>query len=387
MVGDNFVTAFIADIHFGALNANSLYHQLEEKFLKVIDGKMIDMVVIGGDFFHHIITMNYSTSHLSIIFMKNLVECCIKNKIKYIRVIQGTISHDNNQLNNFRIYENRVDVSFKIIVTVTEEILAEGIKILYIPEEYMKNPAEYYQDYFDMEKKYDFIFGHGMVKEVAFIAKEQLSENTMSKAPVFDTKELINVCKGPIYFGHIHTFTNIKNHLFYPGSFSRFRHGEEEPKGWFLNVYNTKIHKYIHEFVKNTLAPEYNTVTVSLNKTTKENPDEIISIINNVTSKSDQVRVLLVFTDNDDYSYAIRYISDYYHNTPNVKVQLVDMGKEEKILEERVAFDNTMEEFGFVFDDKMSTFQKIQKFIKVKKGKNIPIEVIEDELSELDVNH
>ena len=319
--------------------------------------------------------------------MENLINCCYKNGIKYVRIIQGTISHDNNQLNNFRIYENKMNVSFKIIMNVTEETLPEGIKILYIPEEYMKDPSSYYQDYFDMEKKYDFIFGHGMVKEVAFIAKEQLSENTMSKAPVFDTKELINICKGPIYFGHIHTFTNVKNHLYYPGSFSRFRHGEEEPKGWFLNVYNTKTHKYIHEFVENTLAPEYNTVTVTLNKSNKDNPSEIISVINNVTSKSDQVRVLLVFTDTDDYSYAIRYISDYYHNISNVKVQIVDMGKEEKMLEERVLFDNTMDEFGFVFDDKMSTFQKIQKFIKVKKGKDIPIEVIRDELSELDVNH
>lgn len=382
MIGNNFVTAFIADIHFGAMNASSLYHQLEENFLKVIDGKMIDMIVIGGDFFHNIITMNYSTSHLSLIFMKNLVDNAVKNGVKYIRVIQGTISHDNNQLNNFRMYENRDDISFKIIMKVTEEDLYEGLKILYIPEEYMKDYESYYEDYFNIDKKYDFIFGHGMVREVAFVAKEQLSENTMSKAPVFDTKKLINICKGPIYFGHIHTFTNVRKHLFYPGSFSRFKHGEEEDKGWFLNIYNIKSNKYIHEFIRNDLAPRYITITFSLNENNKEKPYDIVKSINSI--EADNVRVILIFDSIcGDFSYTIRYISEYFRNSQAIKIELADVNEDIKSIEERNELVNTMEEYGFVFDDKLSNFQKIQRFIKVKNNKDVPIELIKDELSAL----
>ena len=96
-----FAIAFIADIHFGALKTDKLYEQLKERFLRVIDGKRLDMIVFGGDLFHTITSMNYSTAHSVMMFMEEVVDICIQNDIKYIRLIQGTASHDNRQLHNF----------------------------------------------------------------------------------------------------------------------------------------------------------------------------------------------------------------------------------------------------------------------------------------------
>ena len=84
-------------------------------------------------------------------------------------------------------------------MSVEEEHLAEGLDILYVPEEYMNDMEQFYAPYLSQKDKYDFIFGHGMFKEVGTMAKQQLGEITMSRAPVFDSKQMINACKGPIF--------------------------------------------------------------------------------------------------------------------------------------------------------------------------------------------
>lgn len=374
-----FVTAFIADIHFGALKSESLYQQLQERFIKIIDGKKIDLIVFGGDLFHSIITMNYSTSKYVLLFMERVLDLCAENGIKYVRILQGTMSHDNNQLKNFHIYENRTDVNFRIIPVVTEETFSEGIKVLYVPEEYMEDPESYYSPYLTQDKKYDLIFGHGMFKEVAFVAKKQDSEITMSKAPVFDSKVFINSCKGPIYFGHIHIHTEIKNFVFYPGSFSRFRYGEEEAKGWYLNIYDTKTNKFVHEFIKNTLAPKYTTITVIMNSdlTSEFLSNRIMELLHT----EDNVRLKMIIQDDGMYADTISYLNEMYKNNPHVKIDLQNKFefKQEAMVDH--AMEQVWNKYNFLKDQNISHEEKIQKFIKEKHHKDIPLEVIRDVLN------
>ena len=374
-----FVTAFIADIHFGSQPSESLYKQLEDRFLNIIEDKKIDLIVFGGDMFHSIITMNYSTSKYVLQFMDRVLDICSKNGIKYVRIIQGTMSHDNNQLNNFHIYENRSDVNFKIIKTLREEELVEGIKILYVPEEYMSNPEEYYSEYLSKEKYYDFIFGHGMFKEVAFIAKNQKSEVTMSKAPIFDSRTFINACKGPIYFGHIHTRTQIKEFINYPGSFSRFRHGEEEDKGWFLNIYDIKTNKFVQEFIVNDEAPKYITISIIMKEGLQ--PDEISDEIKKLLIDNEFVKVKIIINDNTDASYLISYLNELYRNNSSVKIEIENHYE----FKQEAAVDKLMEQvsdkYDFLRDSSISHEEKIQKFIKMKHDKDIPLEVIRNVLN------
>jgi DNA repair exonuclease SbcCD nuclease subunit len=376
-----FVTAFIADIHFGAQKAETLYTELINRFVKKIDNKKIDMIVFGGDLFHSIISMNYSTSKFVLLFMEQVIDICVRNGIKYIRILQGTMSHDNNQLINFRIYENREDVDFKIILTVTEETLSEGLRILYVPEEYITDMDSYYAPYLkNAKKKYDFIFGHGMFKEVAFIAKNQKSEVTMSKAPIFDSKIFINACKGPIYFGHIHIKTTIRNHIYYPGSYSRFRFGEEEPKGWYLSIYDTKTHKYVHEFIENKNAPLYTTIRITIHEDTK--PESLEPIISKALQYNDYVRLQLIIEDNKiDASYVVNYLTELYRDNKAVKFDI----KNEYEFKQEAAMQNLMDQvwdkYNFLKDSGVSHEEKIQRFIKEKHQKDIPLDVIRDVLN------
>lgn len=374
-----FVTAFIADIHFGAQKSENLYQQLQDRFIKVIEKNKVDMIVFGGDLFHSIITMNYRTSHYVLLFIERVVETCKKNGIKYIRILQGTMSHDNNQLSNFNIYEGRIDIDFKIIRTVYEENLLEGIHILYVPEEYMVNQDEVYSHYLNRDKDYDFIFGHGMFKEVTFVARNQESEVTMSKAPVFDSKQFINACKGPIYFGHIHIRNSIKEHIHYPGSFSRWRFGEEDDKGWYLNIYNIKTHRYKHEFIKNTKAEKY--VTISALVVPNLKPEDLTAAVNTVLHDAEHVKLKLIIKDDVDCAYTVSYLNNMYQNHPDVKLEVKNEFEFKREAQIDKVVNEAMEKYGFLTDESFTHEEKIQKFIKMKRGKDVPLDVINDILN------
>ena len=141
--------------------------------------------------------------------IKNIIQIAKDRNIKYVRMIKGTDSHDNNQLINFKIFENG-EVDFRIIDTCTTETL-DGVKILYIPEEYMSDQDCFYKEFFD--DTYDMIFGHGMFRETSFQAQKQEGAVTLSKAPVFNSTDMLKICSGPIMFGHIHSICTIKERI------------------------------------------------------------------------------------------------------------------------------------------------------------------------------
>lgn len=393
MIKDLFVTAFIADIHFGSSDPERLYNELKVNFLNVLKGKRIDLVVLGGDTFHNVISMNTITSRYVLLFMEKLLKICKKNGIKHIRVIQGTMSHDNNQLNVFKMYENDPDIDFKIVLTLTEEDLPEGIRILYVPEEYLlnSNHKNYYDEYLNCKKRYDMILGHGTFKESHFAMKNQESEIGMSSAPVFDSKYFVSACSGPIYFGHIHKKLTIREHIHYPGSFSRFCHGEENDKGWFLSVYDKNTSKYVHEFIVNNLAPKYITKEISL--------DEFDNLYELVLTKPSiqtfdflKVRIMIEKEDEEIYLKEAS-IKELCSGIKNVKIEFIDKEDKEKELEEKIitevyesgytenytSFDTLME-YLYGESKELKHEEKIQKFISKKYAKNVPIEVIKDVL-------
>ena len=393
MIKDLFVTAFIADIHFGSSDPERLYNELKKNFLNVIKGKRIDLVVLGGDTFHNVISMNNITSRYVLLFMEKLIKLCKKEHIPHIRIIQGTMSHDNNQLNVFKMYENEADVDVKIVLSLSEEELPEGIKILYVPEEYLpaNKQKEYYGEYLTNKKSYDMIFGHGAFKESHFTVKNQESEIDMSLAPVFDSKYFVSSCKGPIYFGHIHKKLTIREHIHYPGSFSRFCHGEENPKGWYLSVYDTKSNKYVHEFIVNDLAPRYVTKIIPL----KEFDMLYELVLSQPKAQTyDSIKVRIVIGENDeDVSLKKDSIKELSSNIKNLKVEFITADDRMKDVEERIiteAYESGYTE-NYTSFDTLSNYlygetkelkheEKIQKYIGKKYSKQVPIEIIKDVL-------
>lgn len=367
------ITATIADIHFNAIKPDKIFEQLDYIFLEYLRNNKVDLVVIAGDFYHSIISLNSFAAKLSMEFMNNLISVAKKSGINFIRIIKGTSSHDNNQLENFRIFEKQNDVNFKIFDTVTEEILS-GYRILYLPEEYTKNVDEFYGDYFN--KKYDIIFGHGMFRETSFDANKQESGITLSKAPIFESSKFCEMTNGPILFGHIHKHCVIHDRITYIGSFSRWVYGEEEPKGFVI----TRLTKdsYTNEFIENIMAERYDTIKMINPVKFKDNPELFIAEMK--TFIKDHLRIVLILTAKVDFSYFISFLREYYSKKPEYKLVIIDESEIVKQEEQEKKIDELMEKYKFIFDNSISRTEKISKFIKIRDKVEISIDRIEDVL-------
>lgn len=370
-----FNVAVIADIHFGAIRPDQLYTELKESFLDFIKDKYLDMIVIAGDFFNSIISLNSQSALKAFKFMRELVEICEKNEIKYVRIIEGTLSHDNLQILNFQNYESNKKVDFKVITTVREESLSNGLNILYLPEEYMEDPISYYKDYICKPSKYyDFIFGHGMFKETSFVKDD--SESMISKAPIWDSKFLSSICRGPIFFGHIHTSQIIRKHIYYTGSFSRWVYGQEEDKGFYIFTYHMETGKYLTEFIVNKLARKFDTTKVFLEKALEtQTVDELIKRLK--LFKVDNLRIqVLVEALQKDYSLPISIMKEYFTGKPGYKFELIDLREKAQHQQMEEKINKLSSDYEFLFDDNLPVQTKIHKFIKRKYEKDVSEEKI-----------
>ena len=225
------------DVHFGYYPPELLYKEFN-LLLESIDKYEPDCVVIAGDYYDNKLSMASAHSVYSIKAFSNLIKECEKRNIK-VRQIKGTNSHDpDNQLKNLAQIANSSRCDYKLFLTVDEEELFPGFRVLYIPEEYMEDSKEYYKDYFC--NKYQGVFGHGMFEETNFSYHNKFK--TMKKYPIFNSKEMEDICEGPIVFGHIHTAQRIRSRIQYTGSLVRSRFGEEEAKGIYcVLVWSSRI--------------------------------------------------------------------------------------------------------------------------------------------------
>ena len=123
----------IADIHFGAMPVDNLYNELQ-MFLDYIEKKSLDFIVIFGDWFDRKLNMNSKDAKYSTLFFERICQIAMENDIK-IRIIQGTESHDNNQLEILDILAKNKQIDLKIIYEADDEELFPDFNVLYVPEE------------------------------------------------------------------------------------------------------------------------------------------------------------------------------------------------------------------------------------------------------------
>lgn len=372
----SYVFAVISDIHFGAMPPNKLYEELEKGFLKYLKSlKILDAVLICGDLFDNKLSLNSDHVKYSFIFLKKLLEICVKHQCK-LRIIKGTNFHDNNQLDILKFFAN-YNIDFKVFETVEKEELFPNLNVLYIPEEYIADKDEYYKEYF--KDSYDMIFGHGMMNEVAFVAKTQESEVTMQKAPIFKSEELTNICKGPVFFGHIHKPQCIKDKIYYVGSYSRWCYGEEEPKGFIMCAYTPETANYEIEFIENKNAPLYNTMIIDYNSSFYKDDenyqmDYILRMVNNLNLD----RIRIIFNIPEDYPNPIlltNLINDIFAKYRHIKVIIKNNSKEsikKREMEDKVKL--LLTKYDFIFDKSVSPEEKLSRFIKIKYNKDISID-------------
>jgi len=370
-----YVGALLPDIHNGAFDAKIWYRELKEGFLKNTEKlEILDFVVIPGDFFHTKISANSDHAKYALKFLTRLMKICA-DKCAKLRILKGTESHDNKQLEMFDGLNSVTSCDFRVIHTVEAEWLFDDMYVLYIPEEYMKDKNEFYKEYFEHE--YDMVFGHGVVDKATFVAANQESETTRSQAPIFKLEELLAITKGPIYFGHIHKpmqFDRFK----YVGSYSRWAFGEEENKGYIMTYYTPSTGDYYDEFIINTHARTFDTVKIEyqstvFNKSEREQVEYLLQIAEALTS--DYLRFEInIPEDYPNPSLLTSMLNETFAKYSRVKLKINNNSKlrVKKEIEEKV--NQLLDKYWFIFDKNMEPEEKMTEYIKIKYGKNIPLD-------------
>lgn len=372
-----YVGAILSDIHAGAFEAKQWYHELEEGFLTHI-GKLaiLDFVILSGDYFHTKISANSEHARYALRFLTKLIRICAEKDAK-LRIIKGTESHDNKQLEMFDGLQTAAQCDFKVIHTVASEYLFEDLRVLYIPEEYMEDMDEFYGEYFS--ETYDYVIGHGLVDKAVFIAATQESEQTMSKAPIFKTDILHHICRGPIYFGHIHKPMKV-DRFRYVGSYSRWAFGEEEDKGFIMTYYTPETGKFKDEFIVNDHARKFETIKVEysspmFNRTQQEQIEYLIQITD--TLMTDYLRLEInIPEDYENPMLLTNMLNEVFNKFKNVKLKINNNSKtrQKKEVEEKI--NALIERYGYIFDKTKSAEEKISKFIKTKHNRDISTEKV-----------
>lgn len=368
----------LADIHGGAFKAEDLMYELDEGILKYLKSlKILDFVMIAGDLFDNKLSLNSDHTKYMFVFLRKLIDICIKKNAK-LRIIKGTEFHDNKQLDILNFLSNS-NCDIKIFETVADEELFEDFNVLYIPEEYVSDKDEYYKDFLNKPDRYDMVIGHGLINEVAFVAKMQESEVTMAKAPIFKSEELLSVCKGPIFFGHIHKSQCIKDRIFYVGSYSRWIFGEEEPKGFFTVAYSPVNNKFKTEFIENKNAKKFDTMVIDYNSMFYKNDENqqinyILTLVSNI--KADRLRI--IFNIPEDYPNPLllsNLLTDVFSKHKHIKIVINNNSKEKikkREVEEKIR--TLLTTYDFIFDKSIPTEEKLSRFVKIKFNKNISCE-------------
>ena len=271
-------TVTCSDIHLGVQDPIEQMKDLEDHFFSYIDKVKPDIIAIPGDIMDERVSVNSSTAAIFHMFIDRLVDTGA-----IIIIVEGTKSHDDNQIN---VFSHRINDKFRIYSKVTKDNIL-GYDMLFIPEEYMHDPKEYYKDFINSDVVYDAVFGHGMFTHTAYHGKRNPSFRKLT-APIWDyERDFKDIVKGFINFGHIHTPSSLGK-LDYNGSYGRNNHGEEENKGFWHYIYDGKTTK--KKFIVNKSAKIFKTV---LESDLPIGRDEMISALNSYANESYKLRIRL----------------------------------------------------------------------------------------------
>jgi hypothetical protein len=364
-----------ADYHWGAMDADK---QLQESqfILDYITTNKVDLFVICGDYFDHRLLVNSKAAINAMTFMKALINISEDKKFKIV-VMQGTESHDFDQLEIFRSFEND---NFKIIKETSVDETLPNLQCLYAPDENII-PSNYYIKYIEMfnEKPLDIMFFHGTfdVNAIGRTLSDQVP-NVLFDYSFFNKKTKLMVG------GHWHNGDNYGN-MYDTRSPYRWRFEEDLPKGFIHINYDTKTKKYKLNRIENVNTDKYYTFHVDTSLYTQINQYSVLlSDVKHMMQDTEHIRIKITITDDKELNNScIDNLINEFQNSKQVKV--VTENKYAKQVKQKHIEENNeyADKFKYIFDNNNSLSTIYQKFIYDTKGVDIPIEEIESILNDM----
>jgi DNA repair exonuclease SbcCD nuclease subunit len=362
----------IQDLHFGHKDTERMYNELSIVREYLLNNE-VHILNINGDYFDRKLTASEPATLYAVNFFSELVEICKEKNIR-MRVLQGTRSHDLNQISTlFQHYLNDPDLDLRFIHTVEEEQLL-GLDVLYIPEEYPEDSEEYYGEF--KKREYSMINGHGTWDFVAF--ENQIEHgaqtNTLS-APIFMYSEWKDAVKnGFISFGHIHGRNQYGQKIFYSGSFTRWNYVEPSDKGFITWWYDTDKKTYKVEFVDNALAPSFEAISVKSifegKDLAKLSLEEVSLALNLAIERYDNVRIDLSGLSEEKIKILKKSLSD----NPKVKTEV----RQKKALLKESAEPAIYEKYSYILKRELPLNETVKKFVKEEFEQEITLDKINE---------
>lgn len=379
----------LADIHWDAFDIQQQADEMQLPLEFIRSFPNLDLVVIAGDYFDTKLSLNSKAAKISVSWMGALVNICKNRKIK-IRIIKGTNSHDNNQLEIFKAYEKDDPDNFKIFNSLTVEETLPEMKILYAPDENMPNDTYFstYNEELHPESPYDMMFFHGTFDIVSPNIAVQESEIEGIHNVIFQYSIFSKICRVMIG-GHWHDAEdpnfNMKQgtepiHMYYTRSLSRWAFNEEHSKGFLYACYDTETHSYYLERIENPFTDKYQTIYVD----TRDMVDATAyrDLIQNIMEElkdnpTNHYRIKFMMTDEKIMnSNGLELIKRTFNSEKRVKIVVKDMLKEKKKSADKVKTQEIKDQFAFVMDPNQNPAEIIQRFISITKKKEIPLDTI-----------
>ena len=359
-----------ADYHWGAMDADK---QLQESqfILDYLTNNKVDLFVICGDYFDHRLLVNSKAAINAMAFIQAVINISQDKKFTIV-VMQGTESHDYDQLEIFRSFESP---SFKIIKETTFDETLSGLKCLYTPDETMISD-DYYVKYINTINRddIDIMFFHGTfdINAIGRNMHDQIP-NVLFDYSFFNRNVQLMVG------GHWHNGDNYGK-MYYTRSPYRWKFEEDLPKGFIHIEYNTSTKKYKLNRIENTTTDRYYTFYVDTSLYTEINQYSILlsDVKRMLADGIEHIRIKITITDDKELNNScIDNIINEFQNSKQVKV--VTENKYAKQIKKTHLEENNeyIDKFKYIFDGNNSISKIYQQFIFDTKGIDIPLEEIE----------
>ena len=368
----------IADIHWGAMDPDEMYNNLQY-FLDFIRMKGdIDLVVICGDYFDYRLTLNSKAALKALRWFDELYNTCKDNGVKKLRAIKGTKEHDNDQWE--AIHPRETGEFFKKFYICTSEETLPDLHCIYCPDETV-NLKEYEELYLkEMMSHHDIGFFHGNFDTQ--LPKMVIDQNLGANIPsiIYFKDHWSKVIDGPLVSGHWHVFTDL-DPLIYIGSYDRWAFGEEEDKGFLYIQYDTNSHLYYWKHIENPFARKYNTIIID--NTLCVTPDDFANLTQDIQDlkKSDpemKIRVVYQITsENDESLVNFNEFRNLISSIKNVKVDVKDFVKKRNKEKQKEKVAISSGKYSYILDHPLEIKSNIHEYLLREKNIDIPLETID----------
>jgi len=233
----------LSDLHIGKSNSVKLVDDIIYHFINNNrEFSTVNYLVIAGDFFDKLVDLA-SVGFLEAGRLFNFLEKWATNNNVLILWVEGTESHDYEQVGALmRIKpENKTIKYYKEIDIFIDK--RTNISVLFVPDN-MGTALEIWAKVQETLERYG-------LKEVTMAVMHGVFDYQMradhdNHDIRHDSKSYQDIVRDFIFIGHHHTFYP-KGRIIPTGSFGRYKHGEEEPKGSTIAIVNgdTKVYKFM----------------------------------------------------------------------------------------------------------------------------------------------